>query len=90
MNEVKVNDINLILKALNDFLMHLKRINAHNIDVREFFSFMESIFIKTGYRDNPQGGESKTFACLLVTVMVISFLCRQRFAKLDESTLKLI
>ena len=56
MNEVKANDINLILKALNDFLMHLKRINAHNIDVREFFSFMESIFIKTGYRDNPQGG----------------------------------
>ncbi len=91
MNEAKKSDVDLVMNALNDYLSHLKKLNTTDFDIAEFFSFMEPLFIKAGYREQRQGGGSRiTFSCLLVTAEAILFLCRQQFAKFGEFTLKRI
>lgn len=60
MNEVKKSDIELVINSLQKFFMQVNE--RHVFTIEELTNFMEPIFVKTGYRQNPKrGGMGKTF-----------------------------
>ncbi len=54
MNEVKKSDIELVITSLQKFFMQVNE--RHVFTIEELTNFMEPIFVKTGYRQNPKGG----------------------------------
>lgn len=54
MNEVKSDDINLVLDSLAQYGSHLFKTSY--VDLKEFYNFMEPVFKKAGYRQPPQTG----------------------------------
>ncbi len=54
MNEVKKADIALVTNALAQYLDYINKVRQVNL--QEFVNFIEQVFTKAGYRENPKGG----------------------------------
>ena len=63
MDEVKKSDIELVTNALWQYFEHMKK--TRKVNLKEFVNFMEPIFDKAGYRQNPKGEGHKPISFCL-------------------------
>ena len=62
MNEVKPSDIKLVTDAFRQYINHVAK--TKNVNLQEFFNFMEPIFIQAGYRTPVKGGGQQSILLL--------------------------